>query len=132
MELDRDECLRLLAKAVIGRVIFTHAALPAAQPVPYLLDGEEILFRAPAASTLATATRHAVVGFQADDINPATHTGWSILGIGHTHEVTDPQRLAKLAQHPPTTSAATPTTRAIAIPLQRLTGQRLDLGGQAS
>ena len=32
-ELHRAECLRILAHEVIGRVIFTDAALPAVQPV---------------------------------------------------------------------------------------------------
>src|SRR3954452_21351553 len=80
--LDREECLRLLAKGVLGRVIFTNAALPAAQPILYLLDGEEILFCVTAGSKLATAARQAVVAFEADDIDPDTHTGWSILGVG--------------------------------------------------
>lgn len=131
-QLDQNECLRLLAKGVIGRVIFTEAALPAAQPVPYLLDGEEILFCATPGSKLAAATRRAVVAFQADDIDPDTHIGWSVLGVGQSYEVTNPERLAKLAEHPPTTGALTRTAHAIAIPLQRLTGQRLDPGGQAS
>jgi uncharacterized protein len=130
--LDRDECLRLLSKGVVGRVIFTEAALPATLPVCYLLDGEEIIFCTPAASKLAsTATQHAVVAFQADDIDPDTHTGWSVLGVGQAHPVTDPDRLTKLAQHPPTTRALANTAHAIAIPLQRLTGQRLHLDGQA-
>jgi hypothetical protein len=33
-QLDRGECLRLLGKSTIGRVVFTEGALPAAHPAP--------------------------------------------------------------------------------------------------
>ena len=87
-ELARAACLRLLAQGEIGRVVFTEGALPAAQPVTYLLDGEEIIFRTADASKLATATRNAVVGFQVDRLDTITRSGWSVLGVGHAYEVT--------------------------------------------
>jgi len=43
VELDRGECLRLLGKSTVGRVVFTEGALPAAHPVTYLLDDEDLL-----------------------------------------------------------------------------------------
>ncbi|WP_212612878.1 pyridoxamine 5'-phosphate oxidase family protein [Pseudonocardia hierapolitana] len=97
MELDEAECLRLLATGMIGRVVFTDSALPAAQPVTYLLDGEEVLFRTGGGGKLAAATRGAVVAFQVDEIDPSTRTGWTVLGIGEAYEVLVPHRLAELA-----------------------------------
>lgn len=35
VSLDRTECLRLLSHGVIGRVIYTAEAMPAARPVNY-------------------------------------------------------------------------------------------------
>ncbi len=127
MRLDRHECLCLLAKIAIGRVVFTEAALPAAQPVNYLLDGEEVLFRAGAGSKLAAATRHAVVAFEVDEIDARTQTGWSVLGVGEAYEVLDPARLAELAERMPAPWTADRTGHTISIPLQRLTGRRLVL-----
>lgn len=37
VSLDRTECLRLLSHGVIGRVIYTAEAMPAARPVNYAL-----------------------------------------------------------------------------------------------
>lgn len=127
-ELDHDECLRLLAGAVIGRLVFTEGALPAAQPVTFLLDGEEVLFRT-AGGKLAAAVLHAVVAFQADDIDVATRTGWSVLGIGEAYEVVVPRRLTELADRLPGPWAPASTAHTIAIPLQRLTGRRLSRVG---
>ena len=124
VELNRGECLGLLAQDDVGRIIFTEAAMPAAHPVNYLLDGEEVLFRT-AHGRMLDATRHAVVGFQADDIDRTTHTGWSVLGVGHAYEVIDPVRLAALVEKMSDTWAPGRTAHVIAVPLQRLTGRRL-------
>jgi hypothetical protein len=64
-EIDRAGCLELLASGQIGRVVYTEAAMPAAHPVNYLLDGEEVVFRAGEGAKLAAASRGFVVGFQA-------------------------------------------------------------------
>jgi uncharacterized protein len=125
VELDEAKCLRLLAECEIGRVVFTDAALPAAQPVTYLLDGEEVVFRTGGGSKLAAATRGAVVAFQADEIDTRTRTGWTVLGVGETYEVLVPRRLAELAERMPEPWAPNSTAHTIAIPLQRLTGRCL-------
>jgi nitroimidazol reductase NimA-like FMN-containing flavoprotein (pyridoxamine 5'-phosphate oxidase superfamily) len=124
-ELGRDECLRLLAGQVIGRVVFTDSAMPAAQPVNYLLSGEEVLFRTANGSKLAAAVRRAVLGFQTDQIDPASATGWSVLGIGQSYEITDPARLDLLERTLPTPWAPGQAVHTIAIPLTRLTGRIL-------
>ncbi|GAA0937965.1 pyridoxamine 5'-phosphate oxidase family protein [Pseudonocardia zijingensis] len=128
-ELAEAECLGLLAGKSIGRVVFTDAALPAAQPVSYLLDGTEVVFRTGGGAKLATATRGAVVAFEVDEIDTATRTGWSVLGVGEAYEVLDPHRLAELARRMPApwTGLWAPNCAAhtIAVPLRRLTGRRL-------
>jgi nitroimidazol reductase NimA-like FMN-containing flavoprotein (pyridoxamine 5'-phosphate oxidase superfamily) len=125
IELDEAECLRLLEGNVIGRVVFTDAALPAAQPVTYLLDGEEVVFRTGGGSKLAAATRGAVVAFQVDEIDSSTRTGWTVLGVGEAYEVVVPERLAELAARLPAPWAPNRTAHTIAVPMQRLTGRRL-------
>jgi uncharacterized protein len=125
IELDEAECLRLLAGCEIGRVVFTDAALPAAQPVTYLLDDQEVVFRTGGGSKLVAATRNAVVAFQVDEIDLRTRTGWTVLGVGEAYEVNEPERLADLAERMPAPWAPNRTAHTIAIPLQRLTGRRL-------
>ena len=122
-ELGHDECLRLLADALIGRVEFTEAALPAAHPVTYLLDGDEVVFRTADGAKLAAATLRHVVAFQVDDVDPSARTGWSVLGVGEAYEVTDSRRLADLAARLPAPWAADQDGHTVAIPLQSLTGR---------
>lgn len=87
--LDRDDCLMLLGRAPIGRVIFTEQALPAVQPVPFAFTGSAVVIRAAADSRLAAAARGMVVGFEADEFHPDTAAGWSVMIVGHATPVTD-------------------------------------------
>ncbi|MFE5583830.1 hypothetical protein [Kitasatospora sp. NPDC056531] len=60
--LDRDRALELLARAAVGRVVYTIGALPAVQPAPFrLAPGEDggVLLSAPADSELARAVQGA-------------------------------------------------------------------------
>ncbi len=125
MDLDRAECLRLLGSRRIGRVVFTESALPAAQPVAYLVDDEEVVFATPALSALADATCHHVVAFEVDELDDPTWTGWSVLGVGEAYEILEPVRLAWLAERLPPPWTPGPAQRAFSIPLQRLTGRRV-------
>src|SRR5689334_23406956 len=100
-ELSREECLGLLARTGIGRVVFTEAALPAAHPVAFLLDGEEVVFRTAGGGKLAAATTGRVVAFEADEVDLASRSGWSVLGVGEAYEITDPDRLVDLAARLP-------------------------------
>jgi nitroimidazol reductase NimA-like FMN-containing flavoprotein (pyridoxamine 5'-phosphate oxidase superfamily) len=124
-DLERSECLRLLAHSLVGRVVFTDAALPAAQPVVYRLDDEEIVFRTKNGSKLAAAVRHAVVAFEVDHVDVEARSGWSVLGIGHAYEIVDPVRLAELAGDHTDVWVSGHDAHTIAIPLQIITGRRL-------
>ncbi|MDX6584841.1 MAG: hypothetical protein QOI10_4025, partial [Solirubrobacterales bacterium] len=107
------------------RVVFTDSAMPAAQPVNYLLSGEEVLFRTANGSKLSAAVRRAVLGFQTDQIGTDSATDWSVLGIGQSYEITDPTRLKQLERTLPTPWAPGQGVHTIAIPLTRLTGRIL-------
>ena len=124
VDLTRGDCLRLLGARVLGRVIFTASAMPAVQPVSYVLHGDEVVFRVADSGSLSTATHHVVVGFHVDDIDPITHVGWSVLGVGQAYEITDTDRRSL--------PAAAPASHTVAIPLQELTGHRVQLGGAAA
>src|SRR5690349_16567976 len=66
--LSREESLRLLSDAAMGRVVFTQHALPAIQPVNHVIDDGDIIIRTHlgAAITLAVDGHDAVVAYEAD------------------------------------------------------------------
>ncbi|MFJ9665039.1 pyridoxamine 5'-phosphate oxidase family protein [Streptomyces sp. NPDC101219] len=101
--LGRQECLRLLATAPVGRVVYTRQALPAVLPVNFSLDTDSsVILCTSAASDLVRAVDGVVVAFEADEFHAETRSGWSVVVTGKAAVVTDPverERLARLGHN---------------------------------
>ena len=98
-ELDRQECMRLLATHCIGRIVYTHQALPAITPVNYILAGHRIYVRTTATSSIARAAQQeAVVAFEVDEIDRELEAGWSVVIVGSLRLVADPSEVLRAAQ----------------------------------
>ena len=123
--LDRDECLRLLGGAVIGRVGVSSGALPRVLPVNFRLDGDRILIRTSRGTKLDAATANAVVAFEVDEIDPTTETGWSVVVTGLAEEVVDPDDLADAQSLPLVRWAPGPDSRIVAISPDLVSGRRI-------
>jgi uncharacterized protein len=95
-ELSRAECVRLLATVAIGRICYTRQALPAVEPVNFAVHDGAIVIRTAAGGKLAAATRHAVVAFEADDLDLVLRSGWSVTVVGRCEEATDAEDIARL------------------------------------
>jgi hypothetical protein len=89
-ELTRGESLRLVGSVPFGRIVFTSRALPAIQPVPHLVAGQQIIIRASLGAAISSAVHGTptIVAYQADLIDPAERTGWSVVVIGRACRVT--------------------------------------------
>ncbi len=123
--LERPECVRLLQNGLIGRVVYTYDAMPAAQPVNYAVDDDEIIFRTDGGDKMKAAVNNAVIGFEVDEFDAAARTGWSVLAVGQAYHVIDGERLAALASVLPPPWATGRSTYTVAVPLTKLTGRRL-------
>jgi nitroimidazol reductase NimA-like FMN-containing flavoprotein (pyridoxamine 5'-phosphate oxidase superfamily) len=123
--LSREECLRLLGTATIGRLGLTTGALPTVLPINFRLVGDKIVFRTSVGSKLDAATQNAVVAFEVDEMDPLWHSGWSVVVTGVAREVTEPDELAAL----PTTHiphwASKSSDRVVEITTEMITGRRI-------
>lgn len=126
LELMRDECWRLLQDVSVGRVVFTMRALPAIRPVNHLIDGETIIIRSQLGSAITGhASRDgAVVCYEADDIDPVRHTGWSVIATGIARLIGDPGLAARYGTELEPWVARS-VDQVIAITPAKLTGIRL-------
>jgi nitroimidazol reductase NimA-like FMN-containing flavoprotein (pyridoxamine 5'-phosphate oxidase superfamily) len=129
--LDRAECLRLLSGSILGRIAVTVAALPVILPVNFLLDGERILIRTGKGTKLDAATRDAVVAFEVDDVEPFSHSGWSVCVTGRATELRDPDDVARVRTLPLPHWAPNGIDHVVAVSVDVVTGRRLSHPGPA-
>ncbi|MFF2518073.1 pyridoxamine 5'-phosphate oxidase family protein [Streptomyces sp. NPDC058086] len=128
-ELDREECLRLLERAPIGRVVHTRHALPAVLPVNFCLDIDSaVLMRTSADSELAAAIDGVVIAFEADEVDATARSGWSVVVTGRATVVTDPVEHGRLTRTGPRSWVASPKEVFIRIEPELVTGRQLVAG----
>jgi uncharacterized protein len=129
--LPREECLRLLRTATIGRVGLSSQALPLVLPVNFALDGDDIVVRTAAGTKLDAALRNAVVAFEVDEIDPLYHTGWSVLVTGMARALRSDDELERARRLPLRPWAPGSRAGYIAIPTQLVSGRRIVHDGAA-
>ena len=123
--LDRDECASLLGTQRIGRVGLATPT-PMVLPVQYaVLDGD-VVFRTAPGEKLIAAVLGRTVAFEVDDFDASATTGWSVVVVGPSEEVTDRTELARMRElelHP---WAGELRDRFVRIRTDELTGRRVD------
>ncbi|MET7986780.1 MULTISPECIES: pyridoxamine 5'-phosphate oxidase family protein [unclassified Streptomyces] len=125
-QLDRQECVRLLAKVPVGRVVHTRQALPAVLPVNFCPDADaSVLLRTSSDSDLARAIDGVVVAFEADEFDARTRSGWSVVVTGQATVVTDPADHERLSQAEPASWMPLRNTVFVRIESEMVTVRRL-------
>ena len=99
LDLSREECLRLLASHSFGRLaVSIGEGAPVLRPVNYVFDepSQSVVFRTAAGSKFHALLRSAEATFEIDGIDEHARTGWSVIMIGVTDEVTGPSQISRL------------------------------------
>jgi nitroimidazol reductase NimA-like FMN-containing flavoprotein (pyridoxamine 5'-phosphate oxidase superfamily) len=133
MDIDRNSlevldpacCRRLLAQATIGRVGLTAGTSPMVLPVNFLLTDDGIVFRTGRGTKLDAATQGSVVAFEVDDIDPLSHTGWSVVVTGTAQELSSLDDLERLRSLPVAHWSRGEADRYVCISTDRITGRRI-------
>ncbi|MEQ7125834.1 pyridoxamine 5'-phosphate oxidase family protein [Actinopolymorpha sp. B11F2] len=123
--LEPAESLRLLGDVPIGRIVFTDQAMPAVQPVNFIIDGDAVLIRTAPGSKLDAAARNAIVAFEVDDIDQDNERGWSVTVIGHAEMVTDEAELARVSGLPLRSWSPDERNHLIRIRMEIIQGRRI-------
>jgi nitroimidazol reductase NimA-like FMN-containing flavoprotein (pyridoxamine 5'-phosphate oxidase superfamily) len=95
--LPREECLRLLASHRFGRLAVATDT-PVIRPVNYVFDdrSQSVAFRTADGSKFHAMLSHGNAAFEIDGIDPGSRTGWSVIMVGMTEEVTNATELRRL------------------------------------
>lgn len=102
IDLTEAECWHLLESVSLGRIVFTNRAMPAIRPVNHLVDGRNIVIRTHLGAAIASRALEgrggaggSVVCYEADNLDPVRHTGWSVIATGLARLVTEPADVAR-------------------------------------
>ena len=126
LELSRADGWQLLASVPVGRLVFTHQALPAVRLVNHLVDGDKIVIGLTPGSAIATSagTGGMVVAYEADALDLAERLGWSVVVVGVARLVAGDEAVAQyLTRLRPWLSGA--TADIITISSELVTGYRM-------
>lgn len=123
--LSRDECLALLARATVGRLVFVSEGWPTALPVNFRVDGGDVVLRTAEGAKIFAAAREPRVGFEVDELDRVHRSGWSVVAHGLAEEVTQPAELERLGSLELATWAPGDRHRWLRVRVLQLTGRRL-------
>ena len=80
-ELSRQECIDLLKRQKVGRLVFHDELGPVAEPVNYAVAGDSIFFRVAGGSKRA-AMAEPLLAFEVDEVDNDNRAGWSVIARG--------------------------------------------------
>ena len=121
--LSQEECLSLLARERLGRVAVSIGALPVILPVNYAVFEGSVVLRTAPGTKLSAALVGAVVGFEIDGTTSDHASGWSVLVVGHAHEVRDDAMVERLRRVPLASWSPDHRDHFVKIPIERVSGR---------
>jgi nitroimidazol reductase NimA-like FMN-containing flavoprotein (pyridoxamine 5'-phosphate oxidase superfamily) len=127
--LPREECVRLLKRATLGRIAVTSGSLPTMFPVNFHCDGNEILVRTGEGTKLHAALDNAIVAFEVDDFDSMYHSGWSVVVTGRSRAVAADCAFYAVRTMPLARWAPAGGGHLMAISLDIVSGRRLRAAG---
>lgn len=127
VEIERAECLELLARTSVGRVAYCSSGSATVLPVNHAMVGDGVIIRISPRSELGDHLERGgprtLVSYQVDEFDDYTQSGWSVLVQGHA-QVLDPSDLPDLEEVPVPWAEGERSLLMLIRP-DRITGRRL-------
>jgi hypothetical protein len=127
VEVSGAEALWLLEGAARGRLVYTARELTAVRPASHVLQYGRLIVRAP----VPVAGLAGALTYHADEINPATGTGWTVSAVGPAEVVSAADEAAHYRRTLPGWTHG-PHDTVIRIHPQSVRGYRLVRGAEAA
>ncbi|HTP21010.1 MAG TPA: pyridoxamine 5'-phosphate oxidase family protein [Solirubrobacteraceae bacterium] len=130
--LPREECLALLGSHRFGRLAVSMDT-PVIRPVNYVFDepSQSVAFRTADGSKFHAMLMNGNAAFEIDGIDPGSRTGWSVIIVGMTEEVTSPTELRRLKRLGLETWTPGRKGHWMRIRARTVSGRRIVLSGDA-
>jgi nitroimidazol reductase NimA-like FMN-containing flavoprotein (pyridoxamine 5'-phosphate oxidase superfamily) len=121
-----EEAVSLLGSAQVGHIGVSSKALPLVLPVPYVVDGDNIVIRTHVGSALSDATHDSVVAFEVDGPPTSSVPTWSVHVNGVAVHVPDGSIDAAASRALPSWSSDR-APHLVSISIDLISGRRLIL-----
>jgi nitroimidazol reductase NimA-like FMN-containing flavoprotein (pyridoxamine 5'-phosphate oxidase superfamily) len=118
-ELSVDDSWHLLEQAHVGRVALIRGGLPSILPVNICALDSGVYFRTGPGALLDAAIAGDIVSVEADEVDLAWHSGWSVVVSGHAQVVADDPNV------PVTAWARSDADHVVRIEAEVVTGRKL-------
>ncbi|NKZ07239.1 pyridoxamine 5'-phosphate oxidase family protein [Actinomadura latina] len=126
--LDPAACLTLVQGVAVGRIAWAEEDdTVTILPVNFVLDGEALVFATAPGAKLDAIRGGRPLTFEADDLEPALRTAWSVLISGHAEIVTDPEEMERLRNLPLTPWIRSPKHLFVRLAPRHISGRRIPL-----
>jgi hypothetical protein len=89
IELDRQECMDLLAAKSVGRIAYTVDKGARILPVNYVLSNDAIIFRTIPDGEISHHALEAMCAFEVDETDEFFQAGWSVVAVGRLELATE-------------------------------------------
>lgn len=123
--IDEDECWELAATQTVGRLAISIKNRPDIFPVNYRVVDKSLLIRTAPGVKLAAATLGSGIAFEVDQLDEATHHGWSVVMHGTAHELEDLEDLMEAETIAVETWASSQKDRFVRIDVEEISGRRI-------
>ncbi|MGI5121840.1 helix-turn-helix domain-containing protein [Marinactinospora thermotolerans] len=127
-ELDRSQCMELIAQGGVGRVAFCVPGerSPMVLPVNFAVVGGAVVFRTRSDGLISRHLGEEVT-FEVDRLDTVSSTGWSVVVRGPARRLTDPGRVERVRSQVQLRSWAGGRREAyVEITAERVTGRRVE------
>ena len=129
VELDRDECYRLLKTAQLGRVAVCAPNWgPVIRPVTFRFHESSVVFRTDRGSKLTALLLSERAAFEVDAIDQHSRTGWSVIVTGLVEEVENAAELHRLERLGLDPWAPGDKPNWVRIRSETVSGRRIEIG----
>lgn len=130
-EMSESECRARLRSVPVGRLAYLENGLPVVRPVNFsLVANSVVIWTVPTANGTPAADQ--MVAFEADEIEPSSHTGWTVPATGRAEAVTNIDDLVASADVTRRPWVSAPDDRALRLRLTTLAGHHLRLAGDVA
>jgi uncharacterized protein len=89
VELDRAECMELLAAKTVGRIAYATQSGARILPVNYILVGDSVIFRTVPAGEIFHHALDSTCAFEIDETDEFFQQGWSVVAVGRLQLATE-------------------------------------------